>query len=131
MAYCRNCGAELVDEATFCASCGTPVEAQAAPEQNSYQAQYQNPYQTPYQATAPKSKMVAGLLGIFLGSLGIHNFYLGYTSRGLIQLLVSIFLSWTFVAPVAMGIWGLIEGIFYLTGKENYRTDANGVYLAE
>ena len=35
-----------------------------------------------------KSKLAAGLLGIFLGYLGVHNFYLGYAGRGLVQLLV-------------------------------------------
>ena len=37
-----------------------------------------------------KSKMAAGLLGIFLGSLGIHNFYLGYTGKAVAQLLITI-----------------------------------------
>lgn len=41
----------------------------------------------------PKSKLAAGLLGIFLGSLGVHNFYLGYTTKGLIQLLDN-FIGW-------------------------------------
>jgi len=58
-------------------------------------------------------KIVAGILGILLGALGIHKFYLGYTKEGVIMLLVSVltlgFLSW------AMWIIGLIEGILYLT----------------
>lgn len=60
-----------------------------------------------------KSKMAAGLLGIFLGSLGIHKFYLGYTKAGVIMLLVSL-LTCGFGASV-MGIIGLVEGIMYLT----------------
>lgn len=37
-----------------------------------------------------KSKMAAGLLGIFLGSFGVHNFYLGYTTKAVIQLVCTI-----------------------------------------
>lgn len=65
-----------------------------------------------------KSKMVAGLLGIFLGGWGIHNFYLGFTKKAIIQIIVSI------CTCGLGGIWGLIEGIMILCGKIN--TDANG-----
>ena len=73
--------------------------------------------------TQQKSKMAAGLLGIFLGAWGVHNFYLGNTSRGIIQIVV------TLVTCGAGGIWGLIEGIMILTGSIN--TDANGVPLKD
>lgn len=67
-----------------------------------------------------KSKMTAGLLGIFLGGFGVHNFYLGNTNRGIIQIVLLI--------PTCgmSSIWGLIEGILILTGNESYRTDAEG-----
>ena len=58
-------------------------------------------------------KILAGVLGIVLGPLGIHKFVLGYTGAGLVMLLVSV-LSIGFLAPI-MGIIGLIEGIVYLT----------------
>ena len=58
-----------------------------------------------------KNKTTAGLLGILLGGLGIHKFYLGYTTPGIIMLLVSI----TGIGAPVMGIIGLIEGITYLT----------------
>ena len=64
--------------------------------------------------------MVAGLLGIFLGSLGIHKFYLGYTTEAIIMLAVTIvggFISLGLVSGV-MGIIGLIEGIIYLTKSD-------------
>ena len=60
-----------------------------------------------------QKKLVAGILGILLGSLGIHKFILGYTTEGLIMLLVSV-LTCGFAATV-MWIIGLIEGIIYLT----------------
>ena len=70
---------------------------------------------SPVQGEEPKSRMVAGLLGIFLGYLGIHNFYLGNTTKALIQLLVSV-LTCGFGA-IPMSIWGLVEGIMLLTGS--------------
>ena len=60
-----------------------------------------------------KEKVVAGLLGILLGSLGIHKFYLGYTKEGVIMLLGSLLTCG--VGAAVMGVIGLIEGILYLT----------------
>ena len=117
---------------------GTPYPGaqQGHPQQNvqpgaPYQQPYQQGYQQPGYAVAgpQKSKVVAGVLGILLGSLGIHNFYLGYNKKALIQLLVSV-LSFGFLAW-AIGIWGLVEGILILVGSDNFRTDANGVPLKE
>ncbi len=96
----------------------------------------QNYQQTPppYQnggAYTPKSRMAAGLLGIFLGSLGIHNFYLGNTNRALIQLLVCIIggAITCGLASAAMWIWGLVEGIQILSGT--ITTDAQGHPLVD
>lgn len=76
---------------------------------------------------AQKSKLVAGILGILIGGLGIHNFYLGFTKKALIQLLVS--LCTCGIGALPMQIWGLIEGIQYLTGS--IAVDANGVILKD
>ncbi len=61
-------------------------------------------------------KIPAGILGILLGSLGIHKFILGYTKEGVIMLLVTL-LTLGFGGWV-MGIIGLIEGILYLTKSD-------------
>lgn len=69
-------------------------------------------------------KVVAGVLGILLGSLGVHKFYLGNTRPAIIMLVVSIlgvvlsFLVVPIFATWAMGIIGLIEGIIYLTKSD-------------
>ena len=68
--------------------------------------------------TYQKSKVAAGLLAIFLGTLGIHKFYLGYTSQGIIMLLVSLLTLG--IGACVMAIIALVEGIFYLT-----KTDAD------
>lgn len=61
-------------------------------------------------------KIPAGILGILLGSLGIHKFILGYTKEGIIMLLVTLL---TFgIGAAVMSIIGLIEGIIYLTKSD-------------
>lgn len=67
-----------------------------------------------------KSKIVAGLLAIFLGSFGIHKFYLGYSKEGLTMLLVTIFGSIITLglAAVVMEIISLVEGVIYLTRSD-------------
>ena len=74
----------------------------------------------------PKSKMAAGLLGIFLGSLGVHNFYLGYTGKAVAQLLLTL-VGWIAcgLGPAAASIWGLVEGIMLLTGSIDKDADGN------
>ncbi len=61
-------------------------------------------------------KIIAAILGILLGYLGIHKFVLGYNKEGLIMLLVTV-LTVGFGA-FAMGVIGLIEGILYLTKSD-------------
>jgi TM2 domain-containing membrane protein YozV len=70
--------------------------------------------------TDSKSKLAAGLLALFLGWLGIHKFYLGYTGPGLLFLLTNTIgwvVTWALLGlPNAiLGIIALIEGILYLT----------------
>lgn len=101
--FCPNCGNQTVPGAAVCTSCGVALSQVVQGEQ--------------------KSKMAAGLLGIFLGAWGIHNFYLGNTTRGVIQIIV------TCVTCGVGGLWGLIEGIMILCGSIN--TDAKGVPLKD
>lgn len=62
-------------------------------------------------------KIAVGICGILIGALGIHKFILGYTTEGLIMLLVTV-LTCGF-AGFIMGIIGLIEGITYLTKSDS------------
>ena len=57
-----------------------------------------------------RNKVVAGLLGIFLGNFGIHKFYLGKNGQGVLYLVF----CWTGIP----GIVGFIEGIVYLAMSE-------------
>jgi len=58
-------------------------------------------------------KILAGLLGIFLGAFGIHKFVLGYQKEGIIMLVITL-VTCGFGATVT-SIIGLIEGIMYIT----------------
>jgi TM2 domain-containing membrane protein YozV len=60
-------------------------------------------------ATSQKSRITYVLLGLFLGGLGIHNFYAGYTGRAVAQLLISLLMGWLIVPLLGVGIWVLIE----------------------
>ncbi|MBB2166348.1 TM2 domain-containing protein [Gluconacetobacter sp. 1b LMG 1731] len=66
-----------------------------------------------------KSKVVAGLLAIFLGGFGIHKFYLGYNKAGIVMLLFTMFGFLFFGIPGAI-IWliGLIEGVIYISKSD-------------
>lgn len=100
--YCQNCGVETNPVAEVCVKCGSKLAKAVSGEQ--------------------KSKLVAGLLALFLGGFGIHNFYLGYTGKGIAQLC----LSFCFYIG---GIWAFIDAIMIFTGHIN--TDANGIPLKE
>ena len=71
---------------------------------------------------APKQWIVALLLAFFLGPLGIHNFYLGYTTKGIIQLVISL----TAVGLIVTGIWAFIDFIMIIMRSGPYATDAQG-----
>lgn len=57
-----------------------------------------------------KDKVVAGLLALFLGGLGIHKFYLGQAGWGILYLLF----FWTCIPMLVAGI----EGIIYLVQSD-------------
>ncbi len=67
-------------------------------------------------ASGAKSKVAAGLLAIFVGSFGVHKFYLGYAVPGVIMLLVWLF-GWLLlgIPSAIISLIALIEGIMYLT----------------
>jgi len=110
--FCPNCGAQPDPSAVICVRCGVSLT--------------QRPSGIPPTPGMPgaKSKLVAGLLGILLGSLGIHRFYLGYIGIGIIQIIVTI------VTCGAGSLWGFIEGILIIAGS-TITTDAEGRPLTD
>ena len=128
--YCRTCGHQLADQAVVCVACGCP------PAVGRRFCQRCGVEMTTPAATVcmrcggqlingqAKSKLVAGLLGIFVGGLGIHRFYLGYTTIGILQIVV------TLVTCGVGHLWGVIEGILILAGS-SVTTDADGQPLTD
>lgn len=114
------------DEATATPGSTTYGTAYDANQQAAYaagqQAYGQPAYGQPFAAGAPKQWIVAVLLAFFLGTLGIHNFYLGYTTKGIIQLVLTL----TFIGILVSGIWAFIDFIMLLMRSGSYATDAQG-----
>lgn len=130
--FCTNCGNKLNLNDTVCSNCGKEIKDRVVREEvkaekvedkefTDVKSEKQN---VNLQA---KNKVVAGLLGIFLGGFGVHNFYLGYTGKAVAQLLITV-LSCCMLSFVS-SIWGFIEGILILSG--NIDTDANGNKLVD
>ena len=133
---CPQCGAPIDPAATECKYCGEKLAVQQAVQQQAAQPQMQSqtvyvqqpqpqvvvqqgmPQQVYMSGINPawpvKSKVAAGLLGIFLGAFGIHKFYLGKVGMGILYLLF----CWTYIP----GIIGFIEGVIYLcSSDENFQ----------
>lgn len=98
--FCFNCGTNTQANQAICTKCGVSLAGTGSGE---------------------KSKVVAGLLGIFLGGLGIHKFYLGYGKEGLIMLLVAVLGGIVTLSGVfwVVALLGFIEGIIYLTKPDS------------
>ncbi|OGW27661.1 MAG: hypothetical protein A2X56_11450 [Nitrospirae bacterium GWC2_57_13] len=126
--HCRSCGKELSEQAVACTSCGVPPRAGKNFCQNcgagtNAAAVFCVSCGAGLAEEQTKSKLAAGLLGIFVGGFGVHRFYLGYVGMGIAQLAVTI-------ATCGIGaIWGFIEGILILTDVIN--KDAKGRPLKE
>lgn len=92
--YCRQCGNEIADQAAICVKCGVATSKGPGAAVG----------------VAPKAKGTYVLLGALLGLFGfpgIHNFYAGYSGKGLAQLLCSVLSCWILWLP--MYIWTIVE----------------------
>jgi TM2 domain-containing membrane protein YozV/RNA polymerase subunit RPABC4/transcription elongation factor Spt4 len=131
--YCRNCGREVAEQALMCVACGVPPRNGKKFCQNCGQETDPNAElctkcgvrlaMGPPPDTA-RSRLAAGVLGIVLGWLGIHRFYLGYIAIGIAQIAVSLL-----TCGIGGFLWGFIEGILILTGSIN--KDADGQSLRD
>jgi TM2 domain-containing membrane protein YozV len=129
--FCSSCGSTLSSGMKFCGACGARVEAQGA-------APAALAVGTPVASFTPggvvsygvdprsglayssRSKVVAGLLQLLIGGLGIGRFYMGHSGLGVAQILVTVF-TCGFGA-----LWGLVDGILILAGEPR---DADGLPL--
>ncbi len=76
-------------------------------------------WNNPQPVQEDNKKLAAGILAILVGPFGVHKFLLGYTTEGIIWLVMSLF-----TCGVLTALLGLIEGIIYLTksDQEFYNT---------
>ena len=133
--FCSRCGKQIEDNAIVCPFCGVATPNYHTQVVSNLQIQTENTNAIAYSS---KSKTVAYLLAFFFGYLGLHNFYLGKTGKGLFQLaLTGVSLTFSFALIFALPflstfggivswVWAIIEGIKICTGKG---TDKNGKIL--
>lgn len=93
MKYCRDCGAQILDNAEICPSCG---------------CRQINPGHMRNPDSSTRSRLCALLLCIFFGVIGVHRLYLGRTASGIVM----IFLGW-----LTFGIWPIIDLILIACGS--------------
>ena len=127
MGMCHNCGAEIQPGTNACAYCRAAVHPTTAMPPSMPPGMAAPPPLMVPQGVTQKSKIAAGILGILVGCLGVHNFYLGFNGKGIAQLLITI-LTCGYGVFIS-GIWGLIEGIMILTGSID--RDSRGVPLKD
>ncbi|MFA6619664.1 MAG: TM2 domain-containing protein [Bacilli bacterium] len=106
--FCLKCGKEVPNDASYCPHCGAYIKKADDSDGSTDDVPVE------------KSALAAGLFGIFLGSFGVHNFYLGYTSKAVVQVVLTCCIVFW---PISF-VWGLVEGIMILTGDIRY--DGNG-----
>ena len=137
LVQCRECGKEVSTEAASCPHCGVPrptAPGTASPFSRPPSAE---PARNPSAATAqtvreknPTREGAGGsgasnanvvvvrsatsrglyiILGLFLGCLGIHNFYAGYYGRGAVQLVITVLLGWFIIGFIITALWALFE----------------------
>lgn len=115
-AFCSNCGSPINENAAICLACGAGVKSKSETS-----------------GTSEKTKMIAALLAIFLGHLGIHWFYLGEKQKGIRNILLSVGCVFLMIIGVGLlgfvGLWiyNIITAVQIFQGKIN---DAEGNELA-
>ena len=97
--FCQECGTQIPDNAAICIKCGVHTGRNVG--------HYRNVHAHIHQP--PKSRVAYILLGFFLGTIGVHNFYAGYSGKGIAQLLITLFMGWLIIPYLAVCIWVIVE----------------------
>jgi len=137
--YCAQCGQAMrvapqhINVAVACPHCQQPTEPWRLAGADQQRAGYGSPppsrnadrYARVAAGYSWRNRWVAGALGVLLGGLGVHRFYLGSTGVGLTQVLLTV-LSIGVLYPV-VAIWGFVEGILCFCGAMH---DGDGLPLS-
>lgn len=124
--FCGHCGQKVISEVQSCMNCGSHIDADMnVCPQCGYRINKQ-----PQAPVKPKSRVLAGVLGIFFGGLGVHNFYLGYSSKGFFQVVLFLMGFMTLgLTTLIASIWGFVEAILILIGHID--RDVDGYFLGD
>lgn len=110
--FCANCGNAINENAAVCLNCGANISNKGGSGQ-----------------VGDKQKVVAGLLAIFLGHLGIHWFYLGFKEKAIINIVLTVvsailcFIGIGILAFIGVWVYNIVVAVQIFTGKQK---DANG-----
>ena len=119
--YCRDCGQLISNDSLKCTNCGTRkglgrIKSHSIEVCEFCGAKLNNNIDE--LNIKIKNKLLAGLLALFLGGMGIHRFYLGYIKIGIVQLSLWVLGYFTGdITWVIVQIWALIESILIFLGK--------------
>lgn len=108
--YCTKCGAVNEEMAQYCTNCQAPLTSVSTgyqPMQSVHPGAIAD-----WKAMGADKKIPAGVCAILVGWLGVHKFILGYTTEGIIQLVLGI------ITCGLTSILSIIEGIIYLTKSD-------------
>lgn len=118
---CSGCGADIPSQEPVCPYCGASMPGDAVPPAVPAASAAAAAVPQPVGQGPAKVQRTYLLLGILLGGLGIHNFYAGYTVKGIAQLLITVLSGGTLAA--VSWIWAIVEAC-------TVKQDARGIPFA-
>ena len=92
--FCQNCGKELMPGADVCMNCGVAVNKQQAQQNGGVDGNYLN----------GKDKTTLAVLAFLLGGLGIHNFMLGETKKGIMKIVLTLCFGIGYILSIVDGV---------------------------
>lgn len=111
--FCKNCGAPLNENQAVCLNCGVANDAAPASARVTAPGNYNG-----------QSKLTILLVCYFLGGLGIHNFMLGESKKGVVKILLSTVGAFACgIGPIVSAVLAIVE--FFKIAIDTYVVDMN------